>query len=72
MAYEEFFKLTDTPFRLTPDPDYFFPSNVHREALETLMYSIRAGEGFVQITGEPGAGKTLLIRTMLRDKLPSG
>ncbi|MBN2468698.1 MAG: AAA family ATPase, partial [Deltaproteobacteria bacterium] len=66
MAYEEFFGLKDTPFRLTPDPEYYFPSDVHKEALQTLLYSIRAGEGFVQITGEPGTGKTLILRTIMR------
>lgn len=66
MAYEQFFGLHEAPFRLTPDPDYFFPSDVHNEALQTLLYSIKAGEGFVQITGEPGTGKTLLLRTILR------
>lgn len=66
MAYENFFGLKDAPFRLTPDPAYFFPSDVHKEALQTLLYSIRAGEGFVQITGDPGTGKTLILRTILR------
>ncbi|CAN2043075.1 general secretion pathway protein A [Candidatus Magnetomoraceae bacterium gMMP-13] len=66
MAYEDFFGLKDTPFRLSPDPDYYFPSNVHNEALQNLIYSIRSGEGFVQITGEPGAGKTLILRTLLK------
>jgi general secretion pathway protein A len=66
MAYEKFFGLKETPFRLTPDPDYYFPSDVHKEALQTLLYSIRAGEGFVQITGHPGTGKTLILRTILR------
>ena len=66
MSYEEFFHLKDAPFRLTPDPDYFFPSGVHKEALDTMVFSINAGEGFVLITGNPGAGKTLLVRTLLR------
>ena len=67
MSYEEFFHLKDAPFRLTPDPDYFFPSGVHKEALDTMLYSIRAGEGFVMITGTPGVGKTLLVRKLLRE-----
>jgi len=66
MSYEEFFHLKDAPFRLTPDPDYFFPSAVHKEALDTMVFSINAGEGFVLITGNPGSGKTLLVRTLLR------
>lgn len=66
MDYEQFFGLKDTPFRLTPDPDYYFPSDVHKEALQTLLYSIRAHEGFIQITGDPGTGKTLTLRTLLK------
>jgi general secretion pathway protein A len=65
MSYQEFFNLDDAPFRLTPDPEYFFPSKRHSEALETLVYCVGSGEGFVQITGQPGVGKTLLIRSFL-------
>ena len=65
MTYQDFFKLKDTPFRLTPDLDYFFQSEGHGNALETLLYSIRSGEGFVQITGRPGVGKTILVRHLL-------
>ena len=65
MTYQVFFNLDDAPFRLTPDPEYFFPSKRHSEALETLIYCVESGEGFVQITGEPGVGKTLLIRSFL-------
>ncbi|RZB36044.1 MAG: general secretion pathway protein A [Desulfobacteraceae bacterium Eth-SRB2] len=65
MIYQAFFKLNDTPFRLTPDVDYFFSNGGHGEALETLLYSIRSSEGFVQITGRPGVGKTILVRRLL-------
>lgn len=67
MAYEDFFGFKEPPFRLTPDPDYYFPSDVHKKALQSLLYSIRAGEGFAQITGEPGTGKTLILRTLLKE-----
>ena len=67
MDYKHFFGFSNAPFHLTPDPAFYFPSDGHREALQTLLYSIRAGEGFVQITGDPGTGKTLLIRTILRE-----
>ncbi|MCD6431070.1 MAG: AAA family ATPase [Deltaproteobacteria bacterium] len=67
MDYLTFFGFQDAPFRLTPDPQYFFPSHSHQEALQTLLYSVRAGEGFIQITGDPGTGKTLLLRTMLKE-----
>ena len=59
MDYLEFFELDDAPFRMTPDPTYYYSSEQHEEALQTLVYSIQAREGFAQITGEPGTGKTL-------------
>ena len=70
MTYQVFFNLDDAPFRLTPDPEYYFASKRHSEALETLFYCVETGEGFVQVTGEPGVGKTLLIRSFL-DQLGS-
>jgi general secretion pathway protein A len=66
--YEEFFGLKEKPFNLTPDPRFFFLSENHREAFEYLLYGIKEKEGFILITGEVGAGKTLLCRALL-DKI---
>src|SRR6266850_3417491 len=68
--YEEFFGLKEKPFNLTPDPRFFFLSENHREAFEYLLYGIKEKEGFILITGEVGAGKTLLCRALL-DKIDS-
>ena len=67
MDYKKRYGLKEAPFRLSPDPDFFFPSETHRDALETLLYSIRAGEGFIQITGPPGTGKSMLLRKILKE-----
>ncbi|EFI34705.1 AAA ATPase [Desulfonatronospira thiodismutans ASO3-1] len=67
MNYQKFFGFKEAPFHQSPDPAYYFSSETHREALQLLVYSIRAGEGFVQVTGDPGTGKTMLIRTILRE-----
>lgn len=67
--YLDFFGLRDHPFRITPDTDYFYPSPAHQAALEALRYGILRREGFLVLTGEPGVGKTLLIR-MLFEGLP--
>jgi general secretion pathway protein A len=37
----------------------------HREAFNHLLYGIRERKGFVQLTGEVGAGKTTLCRALL-------
>jgi general secretion pathway protein A len=63
--YNQFFGFTERPFRLVPDPAYLFLSVRHEEALAHLRYAVNEGEGFVEITGEVGTGKTLLCRTFL-------
>ena len=65
--YEAFYGFRDSPFRLTPDPDYLFLSANHQEALGHLLFGITEGSGVVVITGEIGAGKTTLVRTLVRN-----
>src|SRR5512138_766122 len=64
--YERFYELRERPFALSPDPDYLYPSRVHREALNYLRYGLESHAGFVVITGEIGSGKTTLLQTLLR------
>ncbi|MBI4826454.1 MAG: tol-pal system protein YbgF [Nitrospirae bacterium] len=61
----KFFGLKEDPFKLTPDPGYFFSSECHKEALQSLDYVIEQREGFCLITGEPGTGKTTLIKIFI-------
>ena len=64
--YERFYQLRERPFALSPDPEYLYPSRVHREALDYLRYGLESHAGFVVITGEIGSGKTTLLQTLLR------
>ena len=64
--YEKFYQLRERPFALSPDPEYLYPSRVHREALDYLRYGLETHAGFVVITGEIGSGKTTLLQTLLR------
>jgi len=63
--YAEFYGLTAPPFQLTPDPRFFFESTVHRQAMAYLVYGLHHAEGFIIITGEVGAGKTILVENLL-------
>ncbi len=64
--YERFYQLRERPFALSPDPDYLYPSRVHKEALSYLRFGIEGHAGFVVVTGEIGSGKTTLLQTLLR------
>lgn len=63
--YLDFYGLTDPPFDITPNPRFIFYSLKHKEAFNHLLYGIRERKGFVQLTGEVGAGKTTLCRALL-------
>ncbi|HOW42759.1 MAG TPA: AAA family ATPase [Candidatus Omnitrophota bacterium] len=65
--YEKFYNFSEKPFNTTPDSKFFFPSPKHTEALNSLLYAINERKGFVVITGEIGAGKTTVIRTVLNN-----
>ncbi|WP_338848608.1 AAA family ATPase [Massilia sp. W12] len=63
--YLAHFGLQEMPFGITPDTAFFYPGSSAQQALNTLLVACDAGEGFVKITGEVGAGKTLLCRKLL-------
>ncbi len=62
-----FLGLKEHPFRITPDTDFFFKTEAHREAIDTLKYLIQSEEGFAVIIGEPGTGKTITLRKFVQD-----
>jgi general secretion pathway protein A len=68
--YESYYGLSDKPFRLRPDPHFFYGSKGHKRAMAYLEYGLSHGEGFIVITGEVGAGKTTLVRNLF-NQLPS-
>ncbi len=63
--YNRFFGFKEKPFKLVPNPAYFYLSKSHEEALAHLNYAMSQGDGFVEITGEVGTGKTTLCRAFL-------
>ncbi|HGY90945.1 MAG TPA: DUF2075 domain-containing protein [Planctomycetes bacterium] len=65
--YEEWFGFSRPPFNNTPDTSFYFPSERHNEALAQLMYTVGQRKGFAVLTGEIGAGKTTVCRSLLRE-----
>ncbi len=62
--YLDFFGLEMFPFANTADPRFFFANEAHEEALANMSYAIEQGKGMVVITGEVGAGKTLVSNVL--------
>ena len=61
--YLQHFHLTRPPFHITPDPEFFYSSPSHREALASIIYGIQERKGFLALIGEVGVGKTTVLRT---------
>jgi general secretion pathway protein A len=68
--YNDFYGFSEAPFSITPDPRFLFFSARHQEAFNHLLFGIRERKGFIQLTGEVGAGKTTLCRALLEELGP--
>ena len=65
-TYNAHQQFRETPFGLTPDPQFFYFNPIYREALATLADGFESRKGLMVITGEPGTGKTTLLRQLVR------
>ncbi|MEO0771799.1 MAG: AAA family ATPase [Pseudomonadota bacterium] len=61
------FGLTKRPFSLAPDPAFLFMSAAHQRAKSALEYGLVARSPITLVTGEIGAGKTLLLRDFMNE-----
>ena len=68
--YESHFGITGPPFQLTPDPSFYFDSKGHHRALVEFRRGLAEASGFIVVSGEIGAGKTTLVRTLLAELDP--
>jgi MSHA biogenesis protein MshM len=68
--YYSHFGLSQAPFKITPNTEFFFSGGNRGPILEALIYAITHGEGIIKVTGEVGSGKTMLCH-MLPRRLPT-
>jgi general secretion pathway protein A len=68
--YLQYYNLREAPFNITPDPRFLFFSAKHQEAFNHLLFGIRERKGFIELTGEVGAGKTTICRKLLEELGP--
>jgi type II secretory pathway predicted ATPase ExeA len=64
VTYLDHFTLIEKPFGATPDPDFFFESRSHSEAIQRLEAYLKEREGLALIYGDVGTGKTLVCRRL--------
>jgi general secretion pathway protein A len=62
--YNEFFRFSESPFNLSPDPRFLYRSRQHEEALANLIYGVQNRKGFIVLTGDAGTGKTTLLECL--------
>jgi general secretion pathway protein A len=64
--YLEHWNMHFPPFQNVPNAAFFYPSPIHQEALERMVYAIVQGKGAAMITGEIGCGKTMVSQVLLK------
>lgn len=65
--YEEIYKFSGNPFKLTPNPEFYYPSRIHKKVMAYLQYGVEQGDGFIVVTGNVGTGKTTIIQTLTNE-----
>ncbi len=70
LDFLNFYELKRSAFNVTSNPDFFFESRSHQEAISSLLFGIHERKGIIMITGEVGTGKTTLCKALF-NKLPT-
>lgn len=63
--YYDYFGLTENPFGLNPNPEFFLNVGSYQDTLNVLTHAFENGDGFIKVVGEVGTGKTLLCRKLI-------
>lgn len=69
--YNEYWGFTEKPFENISDPEMFYGSAKHQEALSRLMYVITEAKGAGLLTGDYGMGKTVLAKMLMAQLNPN-
>ncbi len=65
--YKKHFGFKDKPFSLTPDSAYLYLSASYNKALEHFSSLLSGQNKFVVFTGAIGSGKTVLLRSLVKN-----
>lgn len=65
MDFLEYWELEKKPFENTGDPEFFYYSPEHKEALVRLIYVIKQNKAGALLAGDYGTGKTTIANELL-------
>jgi len=65
--YLEHWGFKEFPFENVPDPDFFYLSKSHEEALTRLIYAAEMRKGGAMLSGDVGCGKTTLSKVYIKE-----
>ena len=64
--YKNFYLMQKEPFDSHPSPELFYKSTAHQNGWNFLLQGIKNNEPIILMTGEYGAGKTLLYLKLMK------
>ena len=64
--YESHWNLTQKPFENSYDSAFYYPSEAHQSASLKLRYVIENHRGAALLSGPPGVGKSMLVRSLFQ------
>jgi general secretion pathway protein A len=63
--YAAYYRFSQRPFSLTPDPRFYFRSRSHARVFDALSAAIAGRKTVIVVLGDLGVGKTTLCKTLL-------
>ena len=64
--FVKYYKLSEQPFGVTPNPRFLYLTPSHREAMASIYYGVMENRGFTALIAPPGMGKTTLLFDLLQ------
>lgn len=67
IVYQGIYKLNTDPFCLNPNPRFCYIHKSYRKVKAYMLFAFQREEGVLLLTGDPGTGKTTVIKEQLSE-----